>query len=347
MDQIRGVVSAMIGEEEQLLKVRTAAIDDIVHGFARYLVGGCLLAFVVVMFVVTIIVRTLNTRIGRAAQRMRDASRELHTAATQQARGAEEQVSASMQVNTTIRELSVTAKQIAESAHQVTDVATRTSDSTRTGDSKVQSAREAIEATREQVDEVVAHMLGLGRKSQEIGGIVDIVGELAEQTNILAINATIEAIGAGDAGRRFRVVADEIRKLADRVGASARSIRVLIEEVRAAANTTVMATEDGAKAVAASTQRFVDVGTSFAQIREYVGSTAAAAREIEMSTRQQTTAMEQVSHAMGGVSDTAREVATSAEQTLRTATELASVAEGLLRLVERDEALQKVALAAG
>src|SRR4029077_8321884 len=96
-------------------------------------------------------------------------------------------------------------------------------------------------------DQIVSHMLELGKKSQEIGQVLDIVQELAEQTNILAINATIEAAGAGEAGKRFAVVADEIRKLADRVTLQTKEIRGLIDDVRGAVNTTVMATETGSK----------------------------------------------------------------------------------------------------
>ncbi len=119
---------------------------------------------------------------------------------------------------------------------------------------------------KRQVDSIANHMLDLGRKSQQIGSVVDIIGELAEQTNILAINANIEAAGAGDAGRRFAVVADEIRKLADRVGSSTKDIRVMIDEMRAAVNATVMATETGTKAVDSGTRDFGQVNESLRQI---------------------------------------------------------------------------------
>ena len=112
--------------------------------------------------------------------------------------------------------------------------------------------------------------------------MLEIVSELAEQTNILAINATIEAAGAGEAGKRFAVVADEIRKLADRVGGSTKEIRGLIDDVRSAVNTTVMATETGSKAVDAGTRQFGDVATSFKQIADLVATTTEAAREIEL-----------------------------------------------------------------
>src|SRR2546422_228947 len=117
------------------------------------------------------------------------------------------------------------------------------SGSARAGGQTVQAAQESVGSIRRQVDLIVTHMLDLGKKSQQIGGILEIINELAEQTNILAINATIEAAGAGEAGKRFAVVADEIRKLADRVGGSTKEIRTLIEEIRAAVNSTVMATE--------------------------------------------------------------------------------------------------------
>src|SRR6202167_3653583 len=141
-------------------------------------------------------------------------------------------------------------------------------------------------------------MLDLGKKSQEIGAVLDIVSELAEQTNILAINATIEAAGAGDTGKRFGVVADEIRKLADRVGGSTKEIRGLIDDVRSAVNTTVMATETGSKSVDSGAQQFARVAEDFRRIAQLVTTTTDAAREIELSTKQQSTAVEQVNLAI-------------------------------------------------
>ena len=107
------------------------------------------------------------------------------------------------------------------------------------------------------------HSLHCRKKTSSRSFGARIVSELAEQTNILIINATIEASGAGEWGRRFAVVAEEIRKLADRTAASAKEIRTLIEDVRGAVNTTVMATEIGAKAVDAGARKFDDATNSF------------------------------------------------------------------------------------
>jgi methyl-accepting chemotaxis protein len=180
-------------------------------------------------------------------------------------------------------------------------------------------------------------MLELGRKSQQIGGILEIINELAEQTNILSINASVEAAGAGEAGRRFSVVADEIRKLADRVGASTKEIRTLVEEVRSAVNTTVMATEGGAKAVEAGTRQFTEVATAFQGISSLVGTSTEAAREIELSTKQQATAVDQVTVAVSNVAQATRETEASANQTLQTAGELTSLAGDLARIIHARE----------
>jgi methyl-accepting chemotaxis protein len=198
----------------------------------------------------------------------------------------------------------------------------------------VDKAHESIAGIRRQVDAVVQHMLDLGKKSQQIGAVLDIVSELAEQTNILAINATIEAAGAGESGRRFGVVADEIRKLADRVAGSTKEIRSLIEDIRSAVNTTVMATESGSKTVDAGSKQFAEVASVFKQIATRVATTTEAAREIELSTKQQSTAVEQVNVAIANVAQATKETEASSGQTLQTASQLASLSRDLLRLIQ-------------
>jgi methyl-accepting chemotaxis protein len=238
------------------------------------------------------------------------------------------------EITTTINELLATSRQIAESSRRVAVVADQTAGAGRAGEETVAKAATSMSEIRNQVDLIVNHMLELGEKSQEIGAVLDIVSELAEQTNILAINSTIEAAGAGDAGRRFAVVADEIRKLADRVAVSTKEIRGLIEVVRRAVNTTVMVTEIGSKAVDAGNRQFGEVASSFRTISELVTTTTEAAREIELSTKQQTSAVEQVNVAIGDVAQATREAETSSTQTSRTAAQLSTLSSDLQRLVD-------------
>jgi methyl-accepting chemotaxis protein len=237
------------------------------------------------------------------------------------------------EITTTISELLITSRQIAESAQRVSKIAEETEAAARAGDATIDQTRNSIGTIRSQVDQIVQHMLALGEKSQQIGQVVDLVSELAEQTNILAINATIEASGAGEWGRRFAVVAEEIRKLADRTAASAKEIRTLIEDVRGAVNTTVMATEIGAKAVDAGARKFDDATNSFRAIAQLVATTNDATREIELSTKQQTTAVEQVNVAASDTARVSRETESSAVQTRQTAAHLSTLSSDLLEMV--------------
>jgi len=334
MDRVRAAVAELAAEEQRLLEIRVADAEASASGTKAVMLWGSLLGALAVGLIGWFIVGSLSQQIGTAVHQVQSSSTELQAAANQQASGAKEQATAMNEITTTISELLATSRQIAESAQRVAQIAEQTATGARSGNSTVDRAQESISAIRRQVDSIVGHMMELGRKSQQIGSVLDIVSELAEQTNILAINATIEAADAGDAGRRFAVVADEIRKLADRVTNSTKEIRGLIDDVRSSVNTTVMATETGSKAVDAGSKQFGDVAVAFKQIGGLVLTTTEAAREIELSTKQQTTAVEQVNVAISNVAQTTRETETSAGQTLNTATQLSGLSRALHRIVQ-------------
>jgi methyl-accepting chemotaxis protein len=334
MDQIRRLAADMRSDEQGLLVQRAARAEASARAAKIIMIAGSILGAVLVVAIGWFITKSLSTQIGAAVQHVQSSSAELQSTASQQATGAKEQSTAVNEISTTINELLVTTRQIADSAQRVAQIAEQTSTAARSGDGTVMKAQESIGGIRRQVDLVVSHMLELGQKSQQIGTVLDIVSELAEQTNILAINATIEAAGAGEAGQRFAVVADEIRKLADRVAGSTKEVRTLIEDVRTAVNTTVMATETGSKAVDAGSRQFDDVAAVFKQIADLVTTTTEAAREIELSTKQQTTAVEQVNLAIANVAQTTRETEASSGQTLQTASQLSVLSRDLLRLVQ-------------
>ncbi|NMO54274.1 methyl-accepting chemotaxis protein [Actinoplanes sp. TBRC 11911] len=275
----------------------------------------------------------VRRQIGAAVGHIQNSSAELEAAAAELASGGRDQASSMNQINMTISELLITARQIADGAKRVSKIAEDTSDAARRGDATINQTRTSITAIRTQVDQIVQHMLALGKKSQQIGGIADLAAELAEQTNILAINATIEASGAGEWGRRFAVVAEEIRKLADRTADSAKEIRTLIDDVRGAVNMTVTATETGAQSVDAGARQFDDATSSFRRIAELVATTNDATREIELSTKQQTTAVEQVNVAAADTARVTRQTETNATQTKQTAAHLSQLSSDLLELV--------------
>jgi methyl-accepting chemotaxis protein len=334
MGQIRDVIDAAQQDEQRLLQQRSDEAHASSAMTMAVIFWGGLLGTLIVALIGWFSTRSLSDQIGTAVGQVRSSSSELQAAANQQASGAKEQAAAMAEISTTISELLATSRQIAESAQRVAHNAERTASSARSGHGTVDLTHESITGIRHQVDQIVSHMLELGKKSQEIGAVLDIVSELAEQTNILAINATIEAAGAGDAGKRFATVAEEIRKLADRVGGSTKEVRTLIDDVRSAVNTTVMATETGSKAVDAGTRQFDDVAATFKVIADLVITTTDAAREIELSTKQQASAVEQVNAAIANVTQASVETETSAGQTLQTVSQMANLSKNLMRIIQ-------------
>jgi len=335
-DDLEGLVRGFVIFERRVLAEASQASTDSASQNIRALVMMAVIALLVSIGIAFFITRALTNQVGTSVVRMQSSSAELQAAATQQATGAKQQATAMSEVTTTITELLATSRQISESAQRVSQVAEQATSSARSGDSTVERGTDAILGTRKQIDLVVGHMLDLGKKSQQIGGVLDIVSELAEQTNILSINASIEAAGAGEAGKRFAVVAEEIRKLADRVAASTKEIRTLIDDVRGAVNTTVMTTETSSKAVDLTARQLTDIATSFKQIAGLIATTLDAAREIELSTKQQATAVEQVNIAISNVSQSTRETESTSVQTLQTASQLATLSRDLLRLVRAE-----------
>lgn len=334
MNQLHETFTSLAQREERLLDEGSRAASAAGARATFTLWGAAGLAALLAVALALLLTRTLGRQIGSAVQHVQSSSAELQAAANQQAAGATEQATAMSEITTTISELLATSRQIAGSAQRVATIAEETAAAAQSGELTVVATSESIAGIKSQVDLIVIHMLDLGKKSQQIGGIVEIINELAAQTNILAINATIEAAGAGEHGKRFAVVAEEIRKLADRVGGSTKEIRALIDEVRAAVNATVMTTEGGTKAVDAGARQFGDVTAALKQIVALVGTTTEAAREIELSTKQQTTAVEQVNLAVANVAQATRESEASSGQTFQTATQLTELSRELMRLIQ-------------
>lgn len=327
-------LEAFVANQLHLRELAKQAATDAASVAISLVTAIAIAAVLVAILIAFVLTRSLSKQIGSAVGQVQSSSAELQATANQQATGAKEQATAMSEIATTISELLATSRQIAESAQRVAQIADQTTKSARTGDGTVGKANASIASIRQQVDLIVSHMLELGKKSQQIGAVLDIVSELAEQTNILAINATIEASGAGEAGKRFAVVADEIRKLADRVTGSTKEIRTLIDDVRSAVNTSVMTTETGSKSVDAGTRQFDEVASAFKQIADLIATTTEAAREIELSTKQQSSAVEQVNVAITNAAQATRENEASSTQVLQTSSQLATLSRELLRLVQ-------------
>jgi methyl-accepting chemotaxis protein len=239
----------------------------------------------------------------------------IFTISNDQAAGANEQASAVQESSTTSKEIAVTAKEITSTALSVLDMAEKGSKACSEGMTSVKRAVEGMKDLQKHVQSIAARMVELGENSQKIGMVLQIIMEISERTNLLALNANIEAASAGEAGKRFAVVASEIRELANETRNSTKNIKTLIDIIQTSTNNTIMVTEQGIKAVNDTYDLVNTVGDSFDNIEEQVNQTIRSAKEITFSTQQQTSACEQMAMTIGEVSQVAERFARSAEET--------------------------------
>lgn len=257
------------------------------------------------------------------------AASELLAASHHQASGATEQASAVSQISTTMEELGATARQIAVAAEQVAEAAGQTLENLSDGQAAVDASIQAMERIRGRMRDISERVLSLGESSQQIGEIIDLINDLSDETHLLALNAAIEAAGAGEHGRRFAVVAAEVKSLANRALAAAKEVKGVIAEVQKATNAAVLASEEGGKEVERGVELANRAGLVMDQIVMAAERTAQSASEISLATAQQQSASEQVVETMREVADVARQSATGARQMSDSAQMLTSIAERL------------------
>jgi methyl-accepting chemotaxis protein len=272
-------------------------------------------------------------QITEAVHHLSASTSQILAISTQQSSGAAQQASGVQEATTTAEEIAATARVISENANAVTHVADQTLEAVATGATEVGRAIAGMAEVKKHVQSIAEAMLDLGVQSQHIGGIIDIINDISDQTNLLALNAAIEAAGAGEAGRRFSVVAKEVRRLAERTVEATEEIAGIIEVIRRSTNKTVMLTEEGYKAADRGAALVDNVGDSLKNISKLVADTSRATKEITLSTRQQTAATDEMVKTISEIQDIAQQVLQGAEETAKSIVDLNQLAENLSRLI--------------
>lgn len=228
-------------------------------------------------------------------------AKEIMDFTTQVATTATQTASAVGETTATVEEVRQTAHVSSEKARHVSDSAQQAADSSQFGKKATDQTVEGMRNIRQQMELIAQSMVRLSEQSQAIAQIVATVDELAAQSNLLSVNASIEAAKAGEQGKGFAVVAQEVKSLAQQSKQATNQVRAILSDIQNATAAAVMASEQGSKAVETGLKQSTEAGKSILTLTESVTLAAQAASQIAASSQQQLTGMDQVATAMESV----------------------------------------------
>jgi methyl-accepting chemotaxis protein len=220
---------------------------------------------------------------------------------------AEVQSSSTQTVAAAVNEMEVTVQDISGSASNAADIATKTEETTHKGVEFVQSTIKQMEQLEASMANSVASVLELSTEIKSISHVLDVIKGISEQTNLLALNAAIEAARAGEQGRGFAVVADEVRTLAQRTAESTEQINEMIDSLNAKASSTVTAIELGSKNTLENAERLKETGHTLNGISQEIVLLSELNNSVATATREQTLATSEISQNIVMISDSAEQ----------------------------------------
>jgi twitching motility protein PilJ len=277
--------------------------------------------------------RSLVTTINETSEQVSSSAQETQTTARHLADAAQQQaqqiLSATSAINQIVSSMDVVSKDSAESA----DVAERSVKIASRGAKVVRETISGMDSIRDQIQETSKRIKRLGESSQEIGSIVELINDIAEQTNILALNAAIQAASAGEAGRGFAVVADEVQRLAERSTSATKRIETLVQTIQSDTNEAVNSMEQTTAEVVAGARLAEDAGSALGDIERVSHDLSALIQSISTAAREQSAAATDVSHSMNAIQEITSQTSQGASQTADSIGTLAQLASDLRRSV--------------
>ncbi len=277
--------------------------------------------------------RELIQSIAGTAEHVASASEELSSSATQQAQGAETQNNQTTQVATAMQEMSSTVLQVSENSNKAAEASRQAAETAREGGQIVEDTLSKMRIIADSVGGTAKKMEELGKSSDQIGRIAGVIDDIADQTNLLALNAAIEAARAGEQGRGFAVVADEVRKLAERTTTATKEIAQMIKNIQDETKTAVTAMEAGTKQVEDGVQSTSRAGDSLKQIIHMSEQVGEMITHIATAATEQSSASEEINNNMEQIAKLVRESADGAQQSAKASQDLSGLALDLQNMV--------------
>ena len=273
--------------------------------------------------------------VRQSARQVSGSANDLIVTMDQMTAGAQAQSREAMGVSSAMEELTLSVRQVAENAEASASAARLTLDSAQKGGDAVKVGLVGMQRIRGEVQGISKKIKTLADRSLEISEIANTIEEISSQTNLLALNAAIEAAGAGEAGLRFAVVAEEVRKLAERSAKAAKDIVVLIKTIQTETQEAVIAMEDGTKEVESGYRTAVQTGESLRDIGDISKKSAELAQDISLATQQQVRGVESVAVAVQSIAGVAVQTEKGVVEARKTMDHVVKLAEELMTSLTR------------
>jgi methyl-accepting chemotaxis protein len=299
-------------------------------------VGGIIVLISIIMaWLINRVIRSLSSEMREGATVLAAAAGEIVATTTQVASAAAETATAVSETTSTVEEVKKTAELSSEKARYVADSAQQALQVSQAGKQAVERSIEGVGQVQRQMQVLAQSIVQLSEQSQAIGAIIATVNELAEQSNLLAVNAAIEAARAGEQGKGFGVVAQEIRNLAEQSKQATAQVRTILGDIQKATSASVLAAEQGSKAVEAGAQQTEAAGEAIQALAQSVAQAAQAAAQIAASSRQQQVGMDQVAEAMENIQQASTQNVTGTRQAETAAHNLSELGQKLKGIVDQ------------
>ncbi len=279
--------------------------------------------------------RQFISDINEVVNVLASSSTQILAATTQVATGTSETAAAISETSTTVEEVQQASKLSSQKAKNVADSAQRVVQVFQNGQKSVDETINGMNKIREQMDSIAQTVVRLSEQSQSIGGIIASVTDIADQSNLLAVNAAIEAAKAGEQGRGFAVVANEIKNLAGQSKQATMQVRNILNDIQKVTGAAVMATEQGSKAVESGLKQSMQAGEAIRILAESSNEAVQAATQIVASSQQQVVGMDQIGIAMQNINQAGTETAVSMVQAEKSAKNLYELGQKLKGMVEK------------